>query len=188
MNANNQEYSKAIANRVQTIMKITGLDVAGFAEFFKKSTSHIYGILNNTRVLSEVFAREIGDKLEFDGVKIFNLNSKIPLSISKAEALIKFKIDHEDNPEYFLSTKAKRSPNSFVTDVLLKSDCFKEGYKYLNEVAEYCKTELNKEFVDDQLSKALQYAVKTKVLKSTKKPIVLKGGGFGKRLVDVYYL
>lgn len=188
MTTKNTEYSQAIAQRILTIMKIIDLDFAGFAEFFGRSTSHVYGILNGTRPLSEVFAREIGEKLEFDGAKIFNLNAKIPSSISKAEYLIQFKSEHRDNPEYFLSTKSKRSPNSFVSEVLLKSDCFEEGYKYLSEITEYCKTELNREFVDDQLSKALQYAVKTGILKFKKKPIKLVNGGFGKRLVDVYYL
>lgn len=187
MGTKNREYSIAIANRIITIMNITDLDIAGFAEFFSKSTSHIYGILNGTRPLSEAFASEIGKKLGFDGTKIFNLNSRIPNSISKSESLIKFKGDHKHNPEYFLSSKSERSPNSFVTEILIKSDCFADGYKYLNEIKGYCKKILNREFVDDQLSKALQYAVRTNKLKSTKKPIKLKSGGFGTREVDVYF-
>ncbi|WP_196939932.1 hypothetical protein [Sphingobacterium pedocola] len=169
-------------------MNITDLDIAGFAEFFKKSTSHIYGILNHTRPLSEVFATEIGEKLNFDGTKIFNLNTRIPSSISKSDMLIKFKADHKHNPEYFLSSKSDRSANTFVTEILTKSDCFADGYKYLKEIKQYCKAELNREFIEDQLTKALQYAVRTNKLKSTKKPIKLKNGKFGTREVDVYFL
>lgn len=180
------EYSKSIADRILLIMKIADLDVAGFAEFFKKSTSHIYGILNTTRPLSDSFAKEIGDKLGFEGTKIFNLNIKLPQTI-KSSQLSKFKIEHKDNPEYFLSTKSKRSNNSFITEMLLKSDCFTDGYKYLNEIKEYCSKELDKEFISDQLSKALQYTVKLGLLKSTKKPIRLKNGNNGKRMVDVYF-
>ena len=84
MGTKDREYSIAIANRIITIMNITDLDIAGFAEFFDMSTSHIYGILNGSRVLSEAFAAKIGKKLGFDGSKIFNLNSTIPNSISKA--------------------------------------------------------------------------------------------------------
>lgn len=41
----------------------------------------------------------------------------------------------------------------------------------------------------DQLSKALQYAVKTGILQSTKKPIKLKRkDSYGSRLVDIYYV
>lgn len=188
MGTKDREYSIAIANRIITIMNITDLDIAGFAEFFDMSTSHIYGILNGSRVLSEAFAAKIGKKLGFDGSKIFNLNSTIPNSISKAEALIKFKKEHKDNPEYFLSSKTERSPDSFVTEILIKSECFTEGYKYLSEITDYCKKILNREFIGDQLSKALMYAVQTDKLKSTKKPIKLKNGEYGTRLVNVYYL
>lgn len=183
-----QDYSKAIAERIKDIMIIIDLDVAGIAELFGKSTSHIYGIINGTRPLSESFAKEIGEKLGFDGSKIFNLKSRIPTSISKSESLMIFKANYKHNPEYYLSTKFKRSTNTFIVDVLLKSDCFNDGYKYLNEITEYCQLELNKKFIDDQLSKALQYAVKKGVLRSEKRPIKLKNGGFGKRLVDVYFL
>lgn len=181
-------YLKAIADRVQKIMDLIDLDVAGFAELFKKSTSHIYGILNLTRKLSEEFAKEIGEKLEFDGAKIFNLNAKIPNSIGKSVAIKEFKNAYKDNPEYFLSTKSDRSINTFVNEILLNSDFLKEGYKYLSEVTEYCKTVLNREFSDDRLSKALQYSVKINRLKATKKPIKLKNGEFGTRSVYVYYL
>jgi plasmid maintenance system antidote protein VapI len=183
-----KDYSEAIADRIKEIMRIIDLDVAGVAELFGKSTSHIYGIINGTRPLSESFAREIGEKLGFDGSKIFNLTSKIPSYISNSEALSLFKKEYKENPEYFLSTKAKRSTNSFVNDILLKSDCFSDGYKYLYEITEYCENELNTVFVGDKLSKALQYSVKQNTLKSTKKPIKLKNGKLGKRLVDVYYL
>lgn len=187
MNGETIEYSKAIAERVLTIMKMTDLDVAGFAEMFKKSTSHIYGILNSTRPLSDSFAKEIGDKLGFEGAKIFNLNAKIPIMISKSNHLSKFKIEHKDNPEYFLSTKSKRSNNSFITEILVKSDCFRDGYKYLSEIKEYCLKEFEREFINDQLSKALQYTVKLGLLKSAKKPIKLKNGNTGNRMLDVYF-
>ena|SRR5690606_1610864 len=189
MNIKSTEYSQAVAKRVQMIMEIIDLDVAGFAEFLNRHTSHIYGILNLTRKLSEVLAKEIGEKLEFDGSKIFNLNTKIPITISRAELLIRFKAEHKDNPEYFISKKSKRSANTFVSEVLLKSDYFDNGYKYLSEITEYCSKVLNREFVGDQLSKALQYAVKTGTLQSAKKPIKLKRkDSYGSRLVDVYYV
>lgn len=188
MEGKSKEYLIAIANRIKTIMDITDLDVAGFAEFLNKSTSHIYGILNQNRTVSESFATEIGNKLDFDGARIFNLNSRIPSSISKSDLLIKFKANHKHNPEYFLSSKSDRSANTFITEILVKSDCFADGYKYLKEIRKYCAEQLNREFIDDQLTKALQYAVSTKKLKFKKKPILLKNGGFGKRQVDVYYL
>lgn len=64
------EYSESIAKRIKSIMIMSDLDIAGFAEFFEKSTSHIYGILNKTRPLSESFSTEIGQKFDFGGTKV----------------------------------------------------------------------------------------------------------------------
>ncbi|MEA5405578.1 hypothetical protein VB776_21740 [Arcicella sp. DC2W] len=187
MKEENIEYSEKIANKLRRLMEIIDLEVPGFAEFLDKSPSHLYGILNGSRFLSESFAREIGDKLGFDGMKIFNLNSNIPNYVNKSEALIRFKNDNKKNVEYFLSAKSKRSIDSFINEVLLNSGLFNDGYKYLKEITNYCKEELNREFQQDELSKGLRYAVSKGVLKSMKRPILLNDGSLGSRMVDVYF-
>lgn len=121
------------------------------------------------------------------GAKILNLNVTIPSSISKAEAVINFKRENKDNPEYFLHGKTDRSIDVFVSEILAKSDFLKIP-RYLNEIESYIETEFQKIYIDDQLSKALRYAVTKKTLKSEKKPIKLKNGDFGKRLLDVYWV
>lgn len=187
MKSDRNSYSTQISKKLLLIMTITDLDIAGFAEFLNRSASHIYGILNQTRPLSDNLASELGKKLNFDGSKIFNLNSRIPNTIDKSEELIKFKKDNAHNEEYFISSKSSRSSNTFVIEVLIKSGYFNNGYKYLYEIKEYCEKELKRIFVKDQLSKALQYAVKIDQLKSVKKNIKLRNGNYGSRKVDVYF-
>ncbi|MNH31903.1 hypothetical protein D3C79_923080 [compost metagenome] len=58
----------------------------------------------------------------------------------------------------------------------------------MNEIELFVCSEYKKTFTNDQLSKALRYSVKKGVIKSAKKPIKLKNGGVGKRLVDVYWV
>ncbi len=183
----NKKYRLLIAERVRRIMEIIDLDVPGFAEFLDKSSPHIYGISNGSRPLSEALAKEIGEFLEFDGMKIFNLNSPIPKDIRRVDKLIHFKKENKDNPEYFLSQKPARSVDTFILEVLIKTGFFDNGPKYLSETTKFCKEELNREFVDDELTKGLVYAVKKNILKSEKRSIKLKNGGLGVRQVDVYY-
>ncbi|MCA5004054.1 hypothetical protein [Sphingobacterium bovistauri] len=187
MKPDRNNYSTQISKRLQLIMSIIDLNIVGLAEFLNHSTSHIYGILNQTRPLSDILASELGKKLNFDGSKIFNLNSRIPRSINKSEELIKFKKENAHNKEYFISLNSNRSSNTFVLEVLIKSDYLNNGYKYLNEIRDFCEIEMKRVFVRDQLSKALQYAVKIGRLKSVKKNIKLKNGNYGSRKVDVYF-
>lgn len=181
------EYSKTIIERLRQIMESIDLDTPGFAAFLEKSVPHIYGILNGSRELSEVLAREIGRKLEFDGARIFNINSPIPISINRSKILITFRAENRDNFEYFSSTRSKRSINTFIKEVLVKSTCFDDGYKYLSEITKFCLIELNRKFIGDELSKALQYACEIKILKSIKKPIKKQNGKLGLREVNVYF-
>ncbi|UTA67275.1 hypothetical protein [Emticicia sp. 21SJ11W-3] len=187
MKEENIAYAEKIAYRLRRIMEIIDLDVPGFADFLDKSTPHLYGILNGSRPLSESLAREIGDKLGFDGIKIFNLNSNIPNYINRSEPLLRFKNDNKKNVEYFLSSKSKRSIDSFINEVLIKSGFFDNRYKYLKEITTYCQEELSREFRKDELSKGLRYAVFKGVLKSMKRPILLNDGSLGSRKVDVYF-
>lgn len=168
-------------------MEITDLDLQGFAEFLNKSSAHLYGILNGTRPLSESLAKEIGDKLGFEGTRIFNLNASIPQYIIRAESLTKFKADNRDNAEYFLSTKPGRSIDTFISEVLLKSSFLNDCPRYLKEITRYCKETLHREFRKDELSKGLRYAVDKGLLKSAKKPLLRNDGSLGNRMVDVYF-
>ncbi|RKE55903.1 hypothetical protein [Sphingobacterium detergens] len=187
MTNQDKTYNERLANRLREIMNILGMTVSGFAEFIGRDSSHIYGILNLTRPFSHALAEDIGKKLNVNGSKILNLNVPVSQTIAKTESVHEFKKDKRNNPEYFSSTLTDRSIDLFISRILIKSDFLKEP-RYLSEIELFIKSEYNKTFIGDQLSKALRYSVKKGVIKSTKKPIKLKNGGVGKRLVDVYWV
>ncbi len=180
-------YNERLANRLREIMNILGMTVSGFAEFIGRDSSHIYGILNLTRPFSDSFAVHIGNKLSINGAKVLNLNIAIPQSVSKTESVTTFKNEYKDVPEYFLSTKNDRSIDSFISEILIRSK-FLTTPRYLNEIELFIKSEYNKTFIGDQLSKALRYSVKKGVLMSEKRPIRLTNGSLGKRQVDIYWV
>lgn len=187
MNTEHEAYNKEVIKRVLLIMEIVDLTVDGFAAFVEREPSHIYGVLNGSRSLSESLALKIGKRLGFNGAKIFKLSSEMPSNISKSDILIQFKKDNKENLKYFQSSATERSINAFILEILLKEGFLKEP-QYLRDIEIYSKDILKRTFVGDQLSKALRYAVKVGKLKSKKAPIKLKDGGFGTRQVDVYYL
>lgn len=175
-----------MAIRLRQIMNHLGLTVAGFAVFIDRETSHIYGILNVSRDFSDALAEHVGKLTGIKGATIKNINTEIPASISKCDKIIEFRKSHKDNKEYFLNTKTDRSMDAFISDVLIKSK-FLEIPRYLSEIEEFVASKYDKNFVKDKLSKALRYAVSKQTLKSEKKPIKLRNGDFGKRMVDVYW-
>jgi hypothetical protein len=186
MSHQNKTYNKKLAERLYQIMNILDMTYIGFAEFTGRDVSHIYGIINQSRPFNDTFAEHIGNKLGIKGAKILNLNVSIPTSISKADAVVSFKKYNKDNSEYFLHCKTDRSIDAFVSEVLVKSEFLKKP-RYLNEIECYIEKEYQKIYIGDQLSKALRYAVTKKTLQSEKKPIKLKNGNLGKRLIDVYW-
>ncbi|WP_164121885.1 hypothetical protein [Sphingobacterium sp. xlx-130] len=179
-------YSQQMAIRLKQIMNHLDLTVAGFAAFINRDASHIYGILNVSRDFSDALAEHIGKLTGIKGATIKNINTEIPASISKCESIVEFRKNNKANPEYFLNTKTDRSINAFVSDVLVESK-FLEIPRYLSEIEEFVASKYDKSFVKDKLSKALRYAVSKQTLKSEKKPIKLRNGDFGKRMVDVYW-
>lgn len=187
MTDQSKTYNEALADRLRNIMNILGMTVSGFAEFIDRDSSHIYGILNLTRPFSDSFAVHIGNKLGINGAKVLNLNIAIPQNVSKAETVITFKKEYKNVPEYFLSTKNDRSVDSFISEVLVKSNFLKTP-RYLNEIELFVKSEYNKTFIGDQLSKALRYSARKGVLMSEKRPIRLTNGSLGKRQVDLYWV
>uniref|UniRef100_F4C8V8 Uncharacterized protein n=1 Tax=Sphingobacterium sp. (strain 21) TaxID=743722 RepID=F4C8V8_SPHS2 len=181
------EYNRQIIERFKRIIVLTELEVDGFAEFVNVTYSHIQGIINGSRSLSQVLARKIGKKLEFDGSKIFNLNWQIPISIKNAKALALFKSHNKSNTHYFVNTKTDRSINAFIIERLLPTGYLKGDPKYLKQIRRYCKDEFGRDFTSDELSKGLKYAVKKGLLQTKKNPILLDSGKLGDRMVDVFF-
>ncbi|GAA4331461.1 hypothetical protein GCM10023149_37300 [Mucilaginibacter gynuensis] len=179
------DYKHEIANRIKYIMVISGLEIIGLSKFTGISDSHIYSILNKRRILTNKVANRIGEKFNFDGKLIFNLNIEIPNSIAKSATLKKFLEDNKLNYYYFLSNRAERKGRLFIENILLGSDFF-ENPKFTWEVSEEC-VKYGRHFSSNEINGHLKYLVVKKLLKSKKAKIKLRNGKEGARMVDVFW-
>ncbi|HEU0227466.1 MAG TPA: helix-turn-helix domain-containing protein [Arachidicoccus soli] len=182
---NKIEYSTFISQRVQKLMDLSGLELIGFADFLSVSESHLYAILNGTRDLTEDVAEKIASAFDLKGGQILRPNYKIPKSIKKSELLNKFCDENKDVKSYFIDTRKERKDSYFVENDLYQTTLFDKPI-YIWEIKEYCES-IGKKYTSKRLSQILKYMVETKKLKSKKKPLKLRSGGYGERIVEVFY-
>lgn len=180
------EYDKNIAQRIEVIMQYAELEIAGLAQLTGLSIDTIYAVLSGRRKLSKKSANLIGDSLDFDGNIIFNLNVKIPMIINKSQKLQNFRSNFKENKEYFATTRLDRKTSYFIQIELIDKGFF-ISEKFTWEVSEECER-LDRPINSNLLNKQLKYFVTKGILQSKRAPIKLKNGGYGKRLVDVYYV
>ncbi len=183
--ANHPTYTQDVAERLRKIIELTGLEVPGFAAFIGLSESHVYSLLSARREIPTQFAQQLGEQLDFDGIRIFKLNQELPESIRTAPALRKFRKEHHHNKEYFITTKKERSLSHFLEEELLHTSLFEEP-RYVWQVNDACR-EKNRKVDSDTLSKHLKYLVSKNLLKSAKKQIQRRDGSLGKRMVTVFF-
>jgi len=185
-NKSDKDYNKKISERIVQILDFAGLEIKGIAAMTGKSIDIFYAVISGRRSLSNDLAKIIGDSLDFDGNIIFNLNTTIPTSIKNSKNLSQFRQDNINNKEFFLDTWSKDKDSNFIKRKLIYSEYFSEP-RYAWEVNERL-VELGRDLDSDLLSKQLKYFVRKGIIKSKRSPIKLKGGGYGKREVDVYYI
>lgn len=184
-----KSLNKKIADRLNTVMLYSNLEILGLSVLTEITENHIYSILTYRRRLTEEIASRIGEQIGFDGRIILDLNKTIPKSkIGNSQKLKAFKEQNKLNDKYFLDTKKDRSIDHFIQYELLLSDLFNDGPKYLKEIRTYCKTQHNKTYTSDELSKGLKYAASKSLIKTKKQLIKKIDGTFGTRMVDVFYL
>ena len=184
--SDSSKYDKNIAQRIEAIMQYSGLEIAGLAQLTGLSIDTIYAILSGRRKLSKKSANLIGNSLDFDGNIIFNLNVKIPTNIAKSTKLQNFRSNFKENTEYFATTRLDRKSSYFIQVELIDKGFF-ISEKFTWEVSEECER-LGRAINSNLLNKQLKYFVTKGILQSRRAPIKLKNGGYGKRIVDVYYL
>ncbi|REA63569.1 hypothetical protein DSL64_03760 [Dyadobacter luteus] len=179
-------YSAQIADRIRLIMEILGLELSGFSEFTQISESHLYAILNGKRKLTRNIAEKIGEKLDFDGWKIQQLDHKIPMSIRRATELSRFYIENKDVLEFFVNTKDERKASHFIEFGLIKAKVFDEP-KYIWEIRQIC-SEAKRNYKSKDLSQLLLYLTEKGKLKKEKRPLKRRDGTFTEnRLVYVFF-
>jgi plasmid maintenance system antidote protein VapI len=181
---NNSEYAKAISERIKKIMVLSGLEIAGFAEFTSVSESHIYAIVNGTRDLTGDVADKIGIGFNLKGWQILKLNYQITSRIKKSKLLNNFIDENKTVPGYFIQTRNKRKDSNFIEFDLLNDDLFND-HVYVWEVRNACLSR-DKKYTSKRISQILNYLVTKRKLKSEKRPIKLKNGGYGTRMVDTF--
>lgn len=182
---NNKEYSKALGIRIKNLMKVAGLELAGMVEFTKISDSHLYALINGNRTLTGKTADKLTRKFGLEGWMLLKLDYKIPQSIRKATELQEFYSNFKNVSEYFSATQESRKSSVFVENEILNNDFFSTP-KFIWEIREVF-TKKGKLYTSKQLSQILTYLVQKKVLKYEKRPIKLRDGKIGKRIVDVFW-
>lgn len=185
-NENSSAYNKKISERILLILEYAKLELKGIAALTGKSIDIFYAVISGRRRLTNELATIIGRSLDFDGYIIFNINTAIPQSIKQSPTLQKFRKENRNNKEFFIDTWHEGKDSTFLKTHLVYEGYFSEP-RYTWEVSDKLK-EFNKKIGSDLLSKQLKYLVTKGVLRSTRAPIKLKRGGYGERLVDVYYL
>lgn len=184
-NTNEKLYQTEIAARIGQIMKYSGLEISGFAEFTQISESHLYAILNGTRKLTGDIANQIGEKFDLDGWIILQLEYQIPTNLRKQPKVLKFYAENKHVPEFFIDTLNIRKTSHFIEVMLIDKNFFSEP-KYVWQVVEACHA-ANKNYSSKIVSQTLVYLVKKGKLKNLKKNLLRSDGTYtSKRTVNVF--
>lgn len=181
----NKTYKEIISERVQQLIKLSGLEVIGFADYSNVSESHLYAILNGTRDLTGDIADKIGSAFDLKGSQILRINYRIPQKIKKSKLLNKFYHENENVESYFIKTRSERKDSYYIENDLFNSNLF-NSHVYIWEIKEYCKA-AGKKYTSKRLSQILRYMVERKKLRSKKQLLKLRNGEFGERMVDVFF-
>lgn len=182
------QYQLSLQRRLKELLEMIGLEESGFAEFTGQSEGHIYAILNGNRNLSLPLAKLIGELLEFDGEKLFNLRYKIPERVKNASELNNFKTKFKLNQEYFLNTLIDRKRSKYIEKKLIPNFPFNRP-AYLSEIRNIINEGIDiTPFDSNELSKILNYLVLQNRLSKSRDFIKKKNGDFGTRKVDLFFI
>lgn len=184
--AKHSNYSALIGERILLIMQYSGLTIKGLEEITKVSDSHIYALLNGNKRITDSVAEKLSIPFNLKGAQLLNLDYEIPETIRKAPELIKFKKEYKGNIEYFNETK-NNSKSSYFIEYGFLHDAIFDDPVYLWEIIEKLEQHYQKYYKNKDLSQILHYLVVKNKLTSEKRPLKLKTGGYGQRIVDVFF-
>jgi len=184
-NEDSLNYSESISERILLIMKNSGLTIAGFSEITKVSESHIYALVNGNRELTGAIADKLGMPFNLKGWQLLKLDYKIPSNFNRSIVLINFKKEFNQNFEYFYKTKNSNKASYFIEYDFINSSLFDTPVFLWEIILELDR--IGRLYASKDLSQILHYLVTKGKLKSEKHPMKLKGGGYGSRIVEVYF-
>lgn len=179
------DYSVLIAKRISLILDYSGLTIKGLEEFTKVSESHIYALINGNKRITVRIADKLSEPFNFTGAQLLNLDYPINENIKKSPGLSRFKKNHSNNSEYFISTKIISKPSYFIEQYFLQNRIFDKPV-YLWEISEELEKD-KKQYSKKDLSQILHYLIFKGKLIGERRPMKLKNGNYGKRMVFVFY-
>jgi plasmid maintenance system antidote protein VapI len=178
-------YLALLSERVLLLLKNSGLTITGLSEITNISESHIYALINGNRTLTETIANQLGRPFKLQGWQLIRLDYEIPNNFDKVANLINFRKEFTGNFEYFSETKNNTKTSYFIEYEFLKYPIFNQPV-YLWEIIENLNS-IEKQYPSKELSQILHYLVTKNKLVSEKRPLKLRNGGFGSRIVDVFF-
>lgn len=184
-NKNSSGYSKTQGERIQRLMKLSGLELIGFAEFTGVSESHIYAIINGRKELTEKTADKIAASFGLHGYQLLDSGFKLTKKLSNTPSLNKFYKENKRVHDYFINTRIDRKVAYFIEHEILTKKTFNNPF-YVSDVRDAC-FESGKRYASKRVSQTLNYLVEMGKLKSKKAPMKLKDGTLGMRIIDVFF-
>ncbi len=178
-------YTQFISTRLEELMKLAGLTVAGLARFINISEPYMHSLINGNRQLTAELANRIGSLFNIDGANILRPGYRLPKNAKKSKYLSNFYDENKNVPSYFRSTHNEQKPSFYIENELYHTDIF-DSPIYIWELRDYCNTN-KKKYTSKQLSQILNYMVDRGLLKKKKSSLKLKNGSYGKRKVDVFF-
>ena len=180
-----KSYKEFISTRIANLLQMSGLEMEGFAEYLNISTSHMYAIQNGTRDLTADIANRMGNAFNISGGNILRANYRLPRNLKKSDDLNKFYAKNKSVKSYFRDTRIERKSSYFIESEVEGSDLFTTPI-YIWELKDLLEKK-GKKYTSKQLSQILNYMVIRKIVRKKKKPIKLRSGKYGIRMVDVFY-
>ncbi|MGE9311078.1 helix-turn-helix transcriptional regulator [Niabella sp. CJ426] len=177
-------YTQFISTRLEELMKLAGLTVAGLARFINISEPYMHSLINGNRQLTAELANRAGSLFNIDGANILRPAYRLPKSAKKSKYLSNFYDENKNVTSYF-STHYEQKPAFYIENELYHTDIF-DSPIYIWELRDHCVAN-NKKYSSKQLSQILNYMVDRGLLKKKKRSIKLKNGSYGKRKVDVFF-
>lgn len=174
-----------LGKRVENLMRISELEISGFADFTGVSESHLYAVINGTKQLNKKTANKIAAQFNLSSRQLLNQKFKLTKKLKQAPALLKFNSENKGVHDYFIKTKIDRKVAYFIGQEILPKKKFDTQFS-VSDVRNYC-IEAGKNYTSKRVSQVLNYFVDRKKLGRKKITYVLKNGIKGKRMIDVFY-
>lgn len=170
-------------DRLEELIKLTGLSIMGFGAFMdlESEDKYIYAILNGNKNLTDKFIEKIEKFFSLKEGEFLNIDDEIKQARIK-KAISKFAEKNSKSPEYF------NTEEEYITVIngLISQGYFSEK-RTTSEIISKCR-ELGYSYSSNDLSYKLVNLVTQNILKAEKTTMILKSGKNGTRPINHYWV